>query len=252
MQLSRLLNLFYTLTVVTVKISLGLFFLHIFTVNRDLQRGLIYGFTTLSTVSGMVFAVMIEATCGISVAQVCKMQHAFDSISITWSILNAMSDLVLMMLSVQALWDIKLRFHIKVSAMALLIFACIGGAISIIRAVVNAGFVTKDPILREIEISRWSTIEGGIYIASGCLVTLRPLLQSLWQRVMGSEFMTSGKNATTASEPGRGGSFATRDGRLSSVTKKGKSFVNFTIVEVASADVKRTVVGTELGRTAKL
>ena len=225
---------------VTVKLSIGFFFLNIFTVNQKIQRGLIYGLMGFASLSGVVWAVMIMGTCGISITDaVCPIQHAFDSVSITWSVLNAVSDLVFTSLAVQALWRAQLKPYVKGSAMALLGLACIGGSISIIRAVVNAGGVTKDPSLEPLEISRWSTIEGGIYITTGCLVTLRPLLQSAWRVLMGTDPGSSG-HATSAGvtrHTGDASQLATNHRHSTMVTKPDKGIQQVTTIELQSESV---------------
>ncbi|GAM89016.1 hypothetical protein ANO11243_070500 [Dothideomycetidae sp. 11243] len=235
--IARLFNFFYCLTVIAVKISLGFFFLNIFTVNQKIQRGAIYGLMTVATLSGLVFAIMTEATCGILIANdVCPIQRAFNTVSVTWSILNAISDLAFTALAVHALWGAQLKRHIKVSAMALLGFACIGGAISLVRVVVNAGLVTKDPVLQPLEIGRWSIIESGIYIITGCLVTLRPLLIRAWSVMVGSQ-------VTYSADGTRPSRTTHTSGRQSVVAKKKDTGIqHVTTVEIVNTKAEDSQV----------
>ncbi|GAB7347700.1 hypothetical protein MBLNU459_g5261t1 [Dothideomycetes sp. NU459] len=203
--LVRLVNTCYVLTVVAVKISIGLFFLHIFNVNQKLQRIIIYSMMVLSTLSGIVFVVMIEGTCGIEVGfdTRCAISNTFSAISITWGILNASSDVVLTALSLNAMLGVKLKLYVKISAMALLAFASIGGAISVVRAIYTFGVGTKDPVIHVLKLGQWSTIEAGIYITTACLVTLRPLLQKAWERfITTTSSTTSGYFGNTKSNKG--------------------------------------------------
>ncbi|GAM89514.1 hypothetical protein ANO11243_075530 [Dothideomycetidae sp. 11243] len=197
-QLVRLVNTFYTLTMVCVKLSLGFFFLHIFNANQRIQRSLIYIMVFLTTASGVVWVCMIEGTCGIEFAFTanCAIADAFNAFSITWGILNALSDVVFTALSLNALWSTSFRTYIKVSAMALLAFAGIGGVVSIIRVYIVIK-PTTNQVLQVLEIGRWSTIEAGIYITTGSMVTLRALLQKAWQRMFDT-YAAASRSASTA------------------------------------------------------
>ncbi|KAF2156214.1 hypothetical protein K461DRAFT_291155 [Myriangium duriaei CBS 260.36] len=240
--LARLVNFFYAMTVVSVKLSIGVFFLNIFTVSQKIQRGLIYGLMGLATASGITWSVMIMATCGINLSDtICPLQTAFSSVSITWSVLNAVSDLVFTSLAVQALWRAQLKPYVKLSAMALLCFACVGGAISIIRVVANIGLLTANGVIDQLTIGRWSTIERGIYITTACLVTLRPLLQRMWHVMMGSSFVSSGQvtSATTRPKTMDASQLATTVGNRGSVmVKKNKAIQQVTTIEITESGVK--------------
>ena len=196
-KLVRLDNTFYALTVVVVKISLGFFFLHIFNVNQKVQRGMIYVMMFVSSTSGVIWVCLIEGTCGIEFAfqTHCAITNAFNTFSIAWSILNASTDMILTGLAVSALWGTKFKPYVKISAMALLALACVGGAISIVRAVITIKS-TSSQVVQVLQIGRWSTIEGGIYITTGSLATLRPLLQQAWQNVVDS--LVSIRSTSTA------------------------------------------------------
>lgn len=68
-QLIRYANAAYSLTMLTVKISLGLFFLKLFatSTNYKWQRMTIWVLMGLSTVLGIVYLIMTVATCGIMI-----------------------------------------------------------------------------------------------------------------------------------------------------------------------------------------
>ncbi|GAM87668.1 hypothetical protein ANO11243_056950 [Dothideomycetidae sp. 11243] len=206
-QLVRLQNLFYAITVVMVKLSIGLFYLKIFTIYHATQRYIIYAMVALSTLSGIVWVVLIEASCGISpFGPTCSIQYAFDTYSITWSAINAFTDLVLTGVGVQALWGAQMKWFVKVSAMALLGLACIGGSLSVVRLVVNAGLFKDDPDVQQLMIIRWSIIESGIYIITASLATMRSLLQRCWsalQQQTGTWLSTRDTEATIEGQPTR-------------------------------------------------
>lgn len=193
-QLARAGNFFYAVTVVAVKISIGFFFLHLFNLNQRFQRGLIWTLMGLSTTIGLVWAIMTEATCGIRIGSgSCAIQRGFNAVSITWSVINAVSDAAFVMIAFQALWAHHLKLYVKVSAMLLLLLACVGGALSVVRIYYNAGGEGQENfLLFELQLSRWSCIESGIYITTACLATLRPLTQQIMARLTGKAYDQGG------------------------------------------------------------
>lgn len=64
-QLMKFSNACYTLTMVCVKTSIGLFFLKLFSCNYKRQRFVIWVCIAISIVTGIVYFIMTFATCGI-------------------------------------------------------------------------------------------------------------------------------------------------------------------------------------------
>ncbi|KAF2150915.1 hypothetical protein K461DRAFT_295019 [Myriangium duriaei CBS 260.36] len=183
----KLFYSFYTLTITTVKVSLGFFFLHFFNINQRIQRGLIYSMVGVSTAFGIAIVGLEAGTCGLgSLVAKCEIGNAFNALSNTWNIVNSGTDFVFLGLSIHAIWGIQLKTYLKVSTICLLALACAGGALSVVRAVTvaKAQQLARDQQgVQVVLIGRWSTLEAGLYIITGCLATLKPLLQMIRERL---------------------------------------------------------------------
>lgn len=176
---------------ILVKISIGVFFLKLFTANFKWQRILIYILVGMSTVFGAVYLVMTFATCGIMVRSQastplktgtdwCPIQNDFMVISIVWSILNAVTDITFQFLSVQIIWNAKLNRATKISASLLLVLGSIGGVASVARIVVQTPL--QDIRLSGVLLGIWSNTEAGLCITAASLITLRPMFLGCLER----------------------------------------------------------------------
>ena len=205
-QLIRFTNAAYALTMVLVKISIGLFFLKLFATSFKWQRILIWTLMSVGTVMGTAYLIMTFATCGIMVqSQVstplhtgtawCPIQTAFVHVSIAWSCLNSIADIVYVLLAMQVLWISKMNRATKVSAGALLVFGSIGCIASVARIAVQLPLT--DVRMSGILLGEWSNIEAGISITAASLMTLRPLFQKGLERARST--MSSRSKATNGS-----------------------------------------------------
>lgn len=173
------------------KISIGIFFLKLFTSTYKWQRYIIHVLVGISSVFGVIYLVMTFATCGIMVksqastplhtgSDWCPIQNDFMDISIVWSVLNAVTDITFQILSIQLIWNAKLNRATKMSATVLLFVGTIGGAASIARIVVQTPL--QDIRLSGVLLGIWSNTEAGLCITAASLVTLRPMFQSCLER----------------------------------------------------------------------
>lgn len=214
---------------IMVKISIGLFFLNLFTIAFAWQRIMIYVLVSISTVFGAVYLIMTFATCGIMVqsqkttplrtgSDWCPIQDAFVVISIVWSVMNAITDLAFQALSVHVLWNVKLPRATKISAIMLLVVGSIGGIASIARVVVQTPL--QDIRMSGVLLGLWSNAEAGLCITAASLITLRPLLQSCLERTNLSFSSLLGRSSQSK-RSGSGTSDALEDFDLEKFTSKG-------------------------------
>lgn len=186
-QLIRYTNIVYSLTMIIVKISIGIFFLKLFsTTSFKWQRWTIIGLMVVSTILGLAYLIMTFATCAIMVQSQkttalhtgtdwCPIQDTFVRISITYSVFNIITDFVWTGLAIVALVRAKMSTSTKLSASCLLSFGAIGCIASIMRVVAQAP--VTDIRLAGVVLAQWSNIEAGMCIIAGSLMTLRPLVQ---------------------------------------------------------------------------
>jgi len=208
-QLIRYTNIVYTLAMIIVKISIGIFFLKLFsTTSFKWQRWTILGLMIASTIIGLAYLIMTFATCAIMVQSQkttamhtgtdwCPIQDTFVSISITYSVFNIVTDFVWTGLAIIALARAKMSTSTKVSASFLLILGSIGCIASIMRVVAQAP--VTDIRLAGVVLAQWSNIEAGMCIIAGSLMTLRPLVQPAIEKARSTFSSMSSKSSRTDS-----------------------------------------------------
>jgi len=209
-QLIRYTNIVYTLAMIIVKISIGIFFLKLFsTTSFKWQRWTISGLMIASTIIGLAYLIMTFATCAIMVQSQkttamhtgtdwCPIQDTFVSISITYSVFNIVTDFVWTGLAIVALVRAKMSTSTKVSASFLLILGSIGCIASIMRVVAQAP--VTDIRLAGVVLAQWSNIEAGMCIIAGSLMTLRPLVQPAIEKARSTFSSMSSKSSRTGSD----------------------------------------------------
>lgn len=208
-QLIRYTNIVYSLTMIIVKISIGIFFLKLFTTTSfKWQRWTIMGLMVVSTIIGLAYLIMTFATCAIMVQSQkttalhtgtdwCPIQDTFVDISITYSVFNIITDVVWTSLAIVALVRAKMSTSTKISASCLLIFGAIGCIASVMRVVAQAP--VTDIRLAGVVLAQWSNIEAGMCIIAGSLMTLRPLVQPAIEKARSTFSSMSSKASRTGS-----------------------------------------------------
>lgn len=182
---------------IALKISLGIFFLKIF-VASIWQRVVIHIIVAVSVLYGIVYFFMTMFSCALLTyfsanAGECSTEKTYAGVSTSWSVLNAVTDLLFSLISVLAIWSVNLPASAKVWAGGLLVLGTIGGIASCIRL-----GVILDPddnrIQRGLISGRWTIIEIGVGIAAASSAALRPLLR--WSMKRAKSSISSSPNNT--------------------------------------------------------
>jgi len=195
-QLIRFTNAAYTATMIVAKLSIGVFFLKLFTrASFNWQRYTIMAMMGVSTAFGLVYLIMTFATCGIMVqsqkttalhtgSDWCPIQDAFVNVSIAYSVLNIVTDVAFTVLAIIVLWGAKMDRMTKVTASVLLAVGSVGCIASIMRVVIQTPL--SDIRLAGVLLGLWSVIEAGMCITAASLITLRPLVQPVIEKARSS------------------------------------------------------------------
>lgn len=178
---------------ITFKISLGLFFLRVFTLDWRI-RFCIYVSVALNTIFGLVrFIYILAQPCHVGAfispmeSAACPSSRPFLVLGATSTLLAALTDLVFAVLSVVAIWNMMLPRHEQIVAAALLVMGTAGGVISLIRfAAVIHRVDMQHSIVLSILVARWSILELGLGITAASLATLRPLSRKFFGRLYSS------------------------------------------------------------------
>lgn len=199
----------YIASLTMVKLSLYMFFLGIFSIQK-IQRFIIYVMFAETVAYGITYLVFTAATCGavsgLLGAASCAEWKTYSYISYTWSGLNAFSDFVLAALSCHALYVSQMALRVKATALCVLLLGTVGGIASIIRLVeLDRG--GQSNVVDGLRAGTWTLIELGISMSAASLACLRPLL-----RAFGKKWHPSTRSQVTTTANGRAsGTFGTHN-----------------------------------------
>ncbi|KAH7186231.1 uncharacterized protein B0J16DRAFT_267670 [Fusarium flagelliforme] len=222
--------IWYSLTMVACKLSIGLFLLQV--VTRQLHRWIIYITMVCSTISGALFFF-------ISIFQCKPISFAWDkyqpgkcidlnvaiSLTVTYSITAVITDLIFAILPGFIIWKLQLKKKTKYFLIPLLAMGCLASVAVIARFPYLALFKKPDFLWNTVDVGIWSAIEQGLAITATSLATLRPLFKLAGFRLgLTSEpsFSPSSYRSTTRTarqEQGQGGLSSHDSYRLPSIKR---------------------------------
>ncbi|KAF4552822.1 Hypothetical protein D9617_9g026130 [Elsinoe fawcettii] len=206
--LSRFSTGMFALALVALKISLGFFFLKIFS-HKKHHRYAIVVMCILSTITGIAYFAFASFTCTVliqapgSEAQ-CPIQPVANGVFYAFSVVSIASDYIFTIMAVYALWQAKLPITTKIPACTLLIMGTVGGIASTIRFSLLVKPVTPENYLTSLfDVGKWTIVEHSIGIIAANLAMTRPLLHACVMRVKGVSTLgtrdRSTKNPTAGS-----------------------------------------------------
>ncbi|PNS21193.1 Glutathione transporter 1 [Sphaceloma murrayae] len=189
-------NSVYASCTICCKISIAIFMLRIFEVQKFWHKFTIYGLTIFSTILGILFFAS-AFTCGTvsitvsSTASNCKFFSAARNISITWGVANTTTDIGFAALCFLLTWSVLTGMRTRIIASTLLSFGSLAAVASVLRVV-----ACFEPNLarRKYLVGRYSLLEAGVCIAAASLATTRPLF-----RLIVTKAKTITKKSTSSS-----------------------------------------------------
>ncbi|TKX19096.1 hypothetical protein C1H76_8762 [Elsinoe australis] len=188
--LSKASGIFYILILIGLKISLGYFFLNIFS-HKKKQRIAIYTIMALSILFGLAYLPLGYGTCaqikvlpGLKTTCPPAVQTSASVIFGIFSLITVIGDFALTGMAIVALWSAKLPTPTKVSACLLLILGSAGGVASTVRMAIV--LKKSDPVKYTQELVmllRWILIEIGLGIVAANLAMIRPLFHKMLVKI---------------------------------------------------------------------
>ncbi|KAF2123136.1 hypothetical protein BDV96DRAFT_481277 [Lophiotrema nucula] len=243
--------LFYAVTMISSKLSIGFFMLRI-TVKK-VHIWVIYAAMGISVLAGVTFFFVCLFQCHpVSYFWMedesggkCMDIKVIIGLAYLYSVFSVISDFTFAILPGFLIWDLQLRRTTKVVLIPLLAMGCIASSAVVVRFAYLHKFTDPDFLWATLDIAIWSTIEQGLAITAGSLATLRPLMQIVTHKLGLST--TRSRNRPSAyglsgSQPlsRRKGSKATLDAwKLTHLSPSAKAEAQRGDVEKALPDVPR-------------
>lgn len=183
-------NALYCLILAGLKVSLGAFFLKIFS-HKRLQTVTIHVLVGLTVVCAVIYFGFASFTC----AQLktptiergrCEWQGAYNIVFYIFSVLNIIGDFFLTSMGISALWVARLPVQTKVPACLLLSLGCMSAIAAIIRFILLVELSEERIFTRQsLAVGQWTLVEQGSGVVAANLLMLRPLMAVILHRIRG-------------------------------------------------------------------
>ncbi|KAF2194861.1 hypothetical protein K469DRAFT_726006 [Zopfia rhizophila CBS 207.26] len=174
----------YIITVMILKVSLGIFFARI--VVKPWQLWTIYINVAVNIVSSMVSFFYVIFRCGANLdvyvyrqlANECAPRPLDRFFAYQQASFTTLTDCIFASFPIFILWNASMDIRSKISVGFILSLAALGCICSIIRFQYVDGLTQiEDFFWNATNVAIWSIIESGAGIVAGCLATLRPFLK---------------------------------------------------------------------------
>ncbi|KAF4454067.1 hypothetical protein F53441_3352 [Fusarium austroafricanum] len=174
--------LWYCLTMVSCKLSIGYFLLAV--ANSKPQRWIIYLAMFSTALSGIIFFFVTLFQChpisffwNKDQSGSCVDAGVIIGLATLYSVFAVLSDFVFALLPAFIIWNLQLHKRTKYALIPLLAMGCVASAAVITRFPYLPYFRKPDYLWNTTDIAIWSTIEQGLAITASSMATLRPLIK---------------------------------------------------------------------------
>ncbi|KAF4553031.1 Hypothetical protein D9617_8g050440 [Elsinoe fawcettii] len=178
----------FALALTTLKISLGFFFLHLFSHKRPHRIAIIL-LVLLSTLTGLAYFAFSVFTCTVLLKPpgtelACAIQPVAEGVFYAFSVTSIAGDFVLVLMALFTLWKAKIPLPTKALACFLLGLGAVGGVASTIRFALLARPVTVRNFRQSVyDVGKWTIIEHTTGVVAANLAMTRPLLHALFKKL---------------------------------------------------------------------
>ncbi|KAF4963711.1 hypothetical protein FSARC_8308 [Fusarium sarcochroum] len=247
--------LWYCLTMISCKLSIGYFLLQVTT--SKLQRWAIHLTMFSTALSGAIFFFVTVFQChpvsffwNKDQPGKCVKVDVVIALATLYSVFAVISDFIFALLPAVIIWNLQLKQRTKYSLIPLLAMGCVASAAVIARFPYLPFLRKPDFLWNTLDIAIWSTVEQGLAITASSLATLRPLLKLAAFRLgltsKPVSFGPSGyRSSTRTPGPGTQNGFTGLEGyTLSSVNRpeasdRRKAGFNSSFLDESEAGIKR-------------
>ncbi|RGP79567.1 hypothetical protein FLONG3_2315 [Fusarium longipes] len=180
--------LWYCLTMITSKISIGITLLRI--TNRKLDIWILYGTMAITLCTGVVFFFVTLFQCwpisyfwNTNQDGKCVSPDVIIALTYLYSVFSVISDFTCAILPIFLVSKLNMGRKTKFALIPLLAMACVASSAVVVRFAFVKDFKNPDFLWATVDIAIWSATEQGLAITAGSLATLRPLLRLLGRKL---------------------------------------------------------------------
>ncbi|KAH6673928.1 hypothetical protein F5X68DRAFT_270579 [Plectosphaerella plurivora] len=180
--------LWYCVTMIASKISIGYFLLRI-TV-RKIDIWIIHGVMATTVLTGIVFFFVTLFQCkpvhyfwDKSGDGQCVPIDVIIALTYLYSVFSVICDFTFALLPVYLISKLNMDRKTKLALIPLVLMACAASSAVVVRFAYVKDFKNPDFLYATVDIAIWSTTEQGLAITAGSLATIRPLFRRIMSRL---------------------------------------------------------------------
>lgn len=180
--------LWYCVTMIASKISIGYFLLRI-TV-RKIDIWIIYSVMATTVLTGIVFFFVTLFQCkpvhffwDKSGDGQCVPMDVIIALTYLYSVFSVICDFTFALLPVYLISKLNMDRKTKFALIPLVLMACAASSAVVVRFAYVKDFKNPDFLYATVDIAIWSTTEQGLAITAGSLATIRPLFRRIMSRL---------------------------------------------------------------------
>ncbi|KAI1869656.1 uncharacterized protein JN550_005637 [Neoarthrinium moseri] len=204
-------QIFYVLSTVPIKSSICVALIRITT--RKLFKWILYGIIFFTIVGCLVTDIAVLSWCQpISAtwdpsAGSCADKSVIINVSYFISVISILTDWVCAILPAFILWNVQLRYRVKLSVAIVLGLGFVASTATIVRIRYLVYYsISEDYLYNIANIAIWSIVESGLGIVAGSMATLRPLLKYIpFLRTLSSSGDSKSKSKSRSKKTSRFG-----------------------------------------------
>ncbi|KAI1839378.1 hypothetical protein JX266_014411, partial [Neoarthrinium moseri] len=177
-------QIFYVLSTVPIKSSICVALIRITT--RKLYKWILYGIIFFTIISCLVTDIAVLSWCQPIPATwdpsagSCADKSVIINVSYFILVISILTDWVCAILPAFILWNVQLRYRVKLSVAIVLGLGFIASTATIVRIRYLVYYsIAEDNLYNIANIATWSIVESGLGIIAGSMATLRPLLKHI-------------------------------------------------------------------------
>ncbi|KAH7127280.1 hypothetical protein EDB81DRAFT_846200 [Dactylonectria macrodidyma] len=180
--------LWYCITTMACKISIGSFLLRISV--RRVDIWIIYSVMLVTVLTGVVFFFVTLFQCRPVSYFWEKDQHGscldvevIIALTYMYSAFTVVCDFTFALLPLVLIWKLNMDRKSKIALIPIMTMACVASTAVVIRFAYVKDFRNPDFLYATVDIAIWSTTETGLAITAGSIATLRPLIRLIGHKL---------------------------------------------------------------------
>ncbi|KAB8272860.1 hypothetical protein BDV30DRAFT_227064 [Aspergillus minisclerotigenes] len=186
-------------------ISIAILIVHLLDPN-PLRARLLYAMVIFQVILAMISVFIVFFQCNPpailwdhSVEGTCWSPDVFDDFSYLVSAYTTVTDFVLAIVPIRALWKLQMRTSTKVGVCIMMGLTLLSAIVTIVKATYLHLFTDRiDPLFNVVPLVVWGLIEQNVVIVAACIPTLRPFFRKTFKSSKGSSGAASRSRSGSA------------------------------------------------------